>query len=114
MQIARIDALKGFSPEGMRKVNLFETARFFLDVYCLEPGQSQQPHTHVENDKVYLVQEGRGRFQVGMAEETLGPGEAVLAPAGELHGVTNDGPGRLVVLTFMAPHPHWRQAGAPA
>lgn len=114
MQIARIDALKGFSPEGMRKVNLFETARFFLDVYGLEPGQSQQPHTHVENDKVYLVQEGRGRFQVGMAEETLGPGEAVLAPAGELHGVTNDGPGRLVVLTFMAPHPRWRQAGAPA
>ena len=113
MQIARIDALRDFSPEGLRKINLFETARFFLDLYCLEPGQSQKPHTHAENDKIYLVQEGTGRFQVGDAEALLSMGEAVLAAAGQVHGVFNDGPDRLVVLTFMAPHPRWAPRAAP-
>lgn len=110
MQIARIDDLKAFAPEAMRKINLFETPRFFLDLYCLEPGQSQKPHAHAGEDKVYLVVEGAGRVQVGEEERRLGPGEAVLAGAGAPHGVANDGPGRLVVLTFMAPHPRWDPA----
>lgn len=105
MQVARWQDLVAFAPEAMRKINLFETPRFFLDLYCLEAGQAQKPHDHRENDKVYLVMEGSGRFLVGAEERKLGPGEAVLAPAGALHGVTNDGPGRLVVLTWMAPHP---------
>lgn len=40
LDVRRFDAAK------MQKVNLFETGRFFLDVYCLEPGQSQKPHVH--------------------------------------------------------------------
>lgn len=112
MQIARVDDLKAFAPEAMKKVNLFETPRFFLDLYCLEPGQSQKPHAHAAEDKVYLVLEGAGRVRVGGEERRLGPGEAVLAAAGEPHGVANDGPGRLVVLTFMAPHPRWAAAHA--
>lgn len=107
MQVTRWQDLVAFAPEAMRKINLFETPRFFLDLYCLEGGQSQKPHDHAENDKVYFVLEGTGRFRVGDEERILGAGETVLAAAGAVHGVVNDGPDRLIVLTFMAPHPRW-------
>ncbi|MCZ6823318.1 MAG: cupin domain-containing protein, partial [Deltaproteobacteria bacterium] len=62
MKIVRWDAAAHrFSSEKMQKVGLFSSERFFLDLYCLEPGQSQKPHAHDGSDKVYLVVEGRGR-----------------------------------------------------
>jgi mannose-6-phosphate isomerase-like protein (cupin superfamily) len=93
------------SPEKMAKHNLFETPRFFLDAYVLEPGQAQKPHEHAGEDKVYLVMEGRGTFRVGDETAELGPGDAVMAPAGVVHGVENTGAARLVALALMAPHP---------
>jgi len=35
-----------FDAAKLQKINLFETERFFLDVYCLEPGQAQTAHAH--------------------------------------------------------------------
>lgn len=105
MELANISGSKRFSGEKMVKVNLFDTSRMFCDVYCFEPGQEQKPHTHEGSDKVYLVLEGRGRFQVGGETRELGVGEAVLAPPGVAHGVTNPGPERLVLLVFMTPKP---------
>ena len=105
MNIVEVDRARIFSPDKMKKNNLFETDRFFCDVYCLEPGQSQAPHDHTGSDKVYVVLEGEGTFRVGDEEESLEVGQAVLAPAGEIHGVVNEGPERLVCLVFVAPHP---------
>ena len=94
-----------FSDEKMQKVGLFASERFFLDLYCLEPGQIQKPHAHEGSDKVYLVVEGTGRFRVGDDEAALSPGEGVRAASGEVHGIVNDSDARLVVLTLMAPPP---------
>ena len=105
MEVRELKDLRRFSAEKMTKVGLFETPRFFLDQYCLERGQAQKPHSHAESDKIYVVLEGQGRFQVGDEQRLLGPYQAVLAPAGADHGVINPGPERLIVLTFMAPHP---------
>ena len=106
MKIVRWDtAAHRFSPEKMQKVGLFSSERFFLDLYCLEPGQSQKPHAHDGSDKVYLVVEGRGRFQVAGDEQSLGAGEGVMAGSGDVHGIVNDSEERLVVLTLMAPPP---------
>ncbi len=105
MKIIELEEHRAFDPSRMRKNNLFETKNFFLDLYCLEAGQSQAPHTHAAEDKVYLVLEGEGTFCVGEEEEALEAGQAVLAPAGDVHGVINEGPERLVVLVLMAPHP---------
>ena len=44
-----------FSNEKLQKVNLFETAQMFCDVYCLEPGQEQKPHEHAGATKFYYV-----------------------------------------------------------
>lgn len=105
MQVVELESLRHFSPEKMQKNNLFETSRFFCDLYCLEPGQSQKAHTHDGEDKVYVVLEGEGTFLVGEEERSVEAGHAVFAPVREVHGVTNDGPDRLVCLVFMAPHP---------
>lgn len=94
-----------FSPDKLKKTNLFDTPRLFCDVYGLEPGQAQTGHTHAGADKVYFVLEGTGVFQVGDDERTLGPGHAVLAPAGAGHAVRNPGPARLALLVVMAPKP---------
>jgi mannose-6-phosphate isomerase-like protein (cupin superfamily) len=98
------DAIR-FSQEKMTKSNVFETERLFCDLYCFEPGQAQNPHTHEGSDKVYFVLEGRGRFQIGQEERELGEKQIALAPSGQRHGVSNPGPGRLVLLVLVAPKP---------
>ena len=74
MNIVRLEDFKKFSPEKMKKNNLFQTPRFFCDVYGLEPGQAQQGHVHGEQDKVFIVLDGQGTFQVGKQEQVLSAG----------------------------------------
>src|SRR4051812_18169890 len=94
-----------FDPAKLQKLNLFQTERFFLDVYCLEPGQAQKAHAHAGSDKVYAVLEGSVHARVGDEEQELRAGEAVLAPAGSEHGIENRSRVRAAVLVLMAPTP---------
>jgi quercetin dioxygenase-like cupin family protein len=105
MKVINLAAFSQFSADKMKKNNLFQTPRFFCDVYCFEPGQEQKGHVHGEQDKVYLVLEGQGTFRVGQQEKILGTGQGTLAPAGEEHGVRNHTTARLKVLVFVAPNP---------
>lgn len=94
-----------FDTAKMQKINLFETERFFLDVYCLEPGQAQKAHTHAGSDKVYAVLEGTVHARIGGETRELQAGEAVLAEGGIEHGIENRSPARAAVLVMMAPKP---------
>lgn len=105
MKVIKISDYQQFSSEKMKKSNIFETSRFFCDVYCFEPGQEQKGHIHGEQDKIYLVLEGQGTFQVGSEKRVLGSGEGTMAPAGEEHGVKNHTNQRLKVLVYVAPNP---------
>ncbi len=105
MTVLSLNDFKQFSSEKMKKNNLFQTPRFFCDVYGFEPGQVQKGHVHGEQDKIYIVLDGQGTFQVGTEEKILGPGQAVMAPAGMEHGVRNHTQERLSVLVFVAPNP---------
>lgn len=104
MKVAALSQRR-FDASKMQKINLFETERFFLDVYCLEPGQSQKAHAHAGSDKVYAVLEGSVHARVGGEERELHAGEAVLAPAGSEHGIENRSASRAAVLVMMAPRP---------
>jgi hypothetical protein len=75
MKVRTVLDARRFSPEKMQKVSLFATPRLFCDLYCLEPNQSQKTHSHEGSDKVYVVLEGRGSFQVGEENEEIGPGQ---------------------------------------
>jgi len=89
----------------MKKNNLFQTSRLFCDVYGFEPGQAQKGHIHGDQDKVYIVLDGQGTFQIGTEDAVLSPGQGVMAPAGQEHGVRNHTQQRLTVLVFVAPNP---------
>jgi quercetin dioxygenase-like cupin family protein len=104
IEIKRLD-VRRFDAAKMQKLNLFQTERFFCDVYCLEPGQAQKPHKHEGADKLYAVLEGEVRAHVGEQSVALAAGDVVLAPAGIDHGLENVSQGRAAVLVFMAPSP---------
>ena len=91
--------------DKMAKHNLFETPRFFADVYVVRPGQAQAVHKHAGEDKCYYVLSGQGIVTTGDARIEAEPGQLVWCPAGEPHGVENAGPEDFRLLVFMAPHP---------
>ena len=81
------------------------SGRFFLDVYCLRPGQAQTPHAHPGSDKVYVVLEGSPTVEIDGERQELREGDAVLCPAGSSHGVQNGSPRDARLLVMMTPPP---------
>ena len=105
METRNIPELIRFSDDKMQKVPLFDSAKYFCDLYCLKPGQDQRVHSHAESDKIYFVLRGRGVFHIAGEEKDLGTGEIVLAKPGQDHGVKNASNDDLVLLVFMTPRP---------
>src|SRR2546425_5460051 len=106
MRIRVKDHVK-FQPDKMAKIALATTVRAQLDLYCVAPGQAQKPHSHADQDKIYYVLEGRGRFRVGADEQTVEAGEAGVAPAGGGHRPVHDrsAPPRALVVLHPPPPP---------
>ena len=105
MEIRSITDAVAFSEEKMKKNALFDSPHLFYDAYCLLPGQSQKVHAHAGSDKVYYVLRGTGHFSVGEEERDLSEGNAVIARAGDSHGVRNETQKNLIILVTMAPRP---------
>ena len=108
MQSIEVLSAKRFTDEKMQKVSLFDTPNCFCDLYCLQPGQSQKPHSHAGADKIYYVLEGEATVQVGEEEQVLVAGRIVLAPSEVVHGVRNASSEPVSLLVFMAPNPNVR------
>lgn len=87
------------------KTTLFSGDRMMVGLNCLEPGQEQAVHDHSDQDKVYHVLEGEGRFNVAGEECRADVGSVIWALAGVPHGVRNEGAGRLTLLVCIAPPP---------
>ena len=105
MESKHVRGAAAFSEEKMKKNSLFDSSRMFYDLYCLLPGQAQKIHAHEGSDKIYYVLEGTGRFIVGEEERDLDEGHAVIARAGEPHGVSNQTGENLILLVTIAPPP---------
>jgi quercetin dioxygenase-like cupin family protein len=105
METRNANELVRFSDDKMQKIPLFDSARYFCDLYCLKPGQDQRIHSHAESDKIYFVLRGKGSFHIAGSEKELGAGEAVIARPGDAHGVKNVSGDDLVLLVFMTPRP---------
>jgi quercetin dioxygenase-like cupin family protein len=105
MQIVTVATRAQCADDRMQKVGLFETDRLFFDLYCLAPGQAQKVHRHAGSDKIYYVLSGRATVRVGEEQQVLTAGQAVLAPSGSDHGVSNATGEPLTLLVFMAPKP---------
>ena len=105
MEVRNIEELIRFSDEKMQKIPMFESPKYFCDLYCLKPGQDQRIHSHAESDKIYFVLRGRGFFHIAGDERELAEGQMVIAKPGEDHGVRNSAAEELVMLVFMTPRP---------
>src|SRR5436190_22762868 len=105
MLVLNLESLVHFSDEKMQKIPLFDSTKYFCDLYCLKPGQDQRVHSHAESDKIYVVLRGKGLFHIAGEECEIASGEAVLARPGEDHGVKNAASEELVLLVFMTPRP---------
>ena len=105
MEVRSIQNLIRFSVDKMQKVSVFDSPKYFCDLYCLKPGQDQRIHSHAESDKIYLVLKGRGSFHIAGEERELAEGETVIARPGQDHGVRNSTAEDLVLLVFMTPRP---------
>jgi len=105
MNVKKVLDHVGERKEKFYKTTLFRSEALMLGLNCLEPGQVQQPHTHDDQDKFYYVVEGNGRFWLGDEQITAVAGEVVWAPAGVVHGVSNEGQSRLTLFMGIAPAP---------
>ena len=105
MEVRRLQDLIRFSDDKMQKLPVFESPRYFCDLYCLKPGQDQRVHSHADSDKIYFVLQGSGQFHIAGEERELTKGETVIARPGQDHGVKNSSADELVLLVFMTPRP---------
>lgn len=103
--VKKIEDFVGVGEKKFYKTTLFRADTLMLGLNCLQSGQVQKPHTHEDQDKFYFVVEGNGRFWIGDERVGASAGEVVWAPAGVLHGVENEGNGRLTLLMGIAPAP---------
>lgn len=106
MKALEVLSRKLFSGDKMQKVSLLETENLFCDLYCLQPGQAQKPHSHSGADKIYYGLEGVATVQIGGEEQPLAPGQIILAHSGVVHGVRNASEGAVTLLVIMAPNPN--------
>jgi quercetin dioxygenase-like cupin family protein len=91
--------------DKMGKSTIFASPRILVGLNAFEPGQSHALHAHAGMDKVYHVLEGRGLFLLEGRELPMSAGDLLVAPEGVPHGVSNPGPGRLLVMAILAPAP---------
>ena len=54
----------------------------------LEPGLATQRHYHAQSEEIYVFLDGGGEMEVEGDSRQVGPGDAVLVPAGAWHQIT--------------------------
>jgi mannose-6-phosphate isomerase-like protein (cupin superfamily) len=69
----------------------------------LEPGQATERHYHGRTEEIYVLLEGEGEMEVEGDRARVGPGDAILIPAGARHQIRADDSGSLRFLCCCAP-----------
>lgn len=90
-----------YTQEKASKVALAETEHSRTTLWCLLPGQHIHPHVHA-GDHIWVVLEGEGNFLSDGEPRVLSPGDILVAPAGESHGIENVGREGLVFVSVSA------------
>ena len=53
----------------------------------LEPGQATDRHYHARTEEIYVLLDGEGEMEVEDERRHVGPGDAILIPAGAWHQI---------------------------
>jgi len=77
----------------------------------MAPGAVSERHAHARPEQIWIVERGEGVLLLGDEQtEVLGAGDIVRTPAGDVHGVVNDGKEPLVYLAVTAPPQNFASA----
>ncbi|GAB1478225.1 cupin domain-containing protein [Paracoccaceae bacterium] len=91
--------------EDFRRV-LYTSTKMQLVLMALRPGEEIGSETHATHDQFFRIEKGKGRIRIGQAKISVGPGDAIVVPAGVQHNLTNTGKKRLRLYTIYAPPNH--------
>lgn len=83
-----------------------ESAAVTMGESVMEPGAAVPPHRHRVEEAFYIV-EGKGTAIVGEKDIAVKAGDALLTPAGEIHGFRNDSNGKLKMVFFYPTDTVW-------
>jgi len=78
-----------------------------LVLMSLKPLEEIGMETHTENDQFLRFEEGEGKVIISGEEFTVGPGDAVIVPSGNMHNVINTSSDKeLKLYTVYSPAHH--------
>lgn len=70
------------SPDGERMREVLRHGSLRIEIYAPFQTDIQEPH---DQDEIYVIHSGRGRFVRGDAEVLFEPGDVLFVPAGVAH-----------------------------
>lgn len=79
------------------------STRLWLGVSEVDPGSSSNPHTHPQQEEIFVVLSGTGTISVGGTSVAVRAGSVVLVAPGEEHQLISSGHEGLRVLSAVAP-----------
>jgi mannose-6-phosphate isomerase-like protein (cupin superfamily) len=107
MEIRNREALAPFTTkDGSTIREYLHTAVQSLAEATLTPGQGTQRHYHRQAEEIYLILDGGGRMEVDGAEADVGPGDAILIPAGAWHELVAGPVGARLLCSCVPPYSH--------
>ncbi len=105
MEAKDLTDLVHFSDDGPHHETLYESARLWSEVVCLERNQSLGPVTDPDSDAICTVMAGEVAVQVDRGRKRLKQWGAVLVPAASQFVVKNASIDPAVLLLVAAPPP---------
>ena len=68
------------------------------------PRARTAPHYHPRTEEIYYILAGQGQMRIGDQTASVGAGDAIAIPPGQVHQITNTGAAPLVFLCCCARH----------
>jgi mannose-6-phosphate isomerase-like protein (cupin superfamily) len=103
VEVQPLSAAEPFTTaDGSTIRELHHTGAQSLAEATLEPRQATQRHYHRASEEIYFLLEGTGEMALGGERRDVGPGDAVLIPAGAWHQL-HAGDARVRLLCCCVP-----------
>jgi quercetin dioxygenase-like cupin family protein len=90
--------------EPIRSV-VTESSDAVVVAWYLQPGQEISAHIHPHGQDTWTILAGKGEYYLDRSGTTqsIGAGDVVVAPTGQVHGVFNPGNEPLIFISIVSP-----------
>jgi len=97
MEVESLASAEPFTTkDGSTIRELHHTDEQSLAEATLDPGQATDRHYHARTEEIYFLLEGEAEMEVDGDRRHVGPGDAVLIPAGARHQIRAETPLRFL------------------